>query len=256
MARNNNIKTEVGTLKAVKTAKGKNGEFTIITYTVQRPDEEKKYVDTDIDVLYFDNQKAKMAEWAKTYDKHEGKKVVITYTESEDGKSRYGYRLPLVYGILTFPATVREDASEEEVMAFDDAFDDLVRSGEIDPDYTVDTASVDSMVEAMSLIKASDSDAAKSAKKALERLYNAEHYIFNGSIARVSEFKDVVHVSFAMPRANKEDETVWADVSFWGENGQKVLKVLKGKDKAVLWLSNKGEYKGNVTFTGYAFKKL
>ena len=252
----NAIKTEVGTLKAVQTKKGKNGEFTVITFTVTRATEDKKYEDVDIDVLYFDNAKAKMAEWAKNYEKHAGKKVVLTYTESEDGKSKFGYRLPLVYGMLTFPATVREDATEEEVMAFDDAFDDFVRSGEVDPDYVVDTAKVESMVEAMTLIKASDSEAAKNAGKALARLYNAEHYIFNGSVARVSRFQNVVHVSFAMPKAKAEDPTVWADASFWGENGDRVEKVLKSKDKAVLWLSNKGEYKGNVTFTGYAFKKL
>ena len=32
----NAIKTEVGTLKAVQTKKGKNGEFTVITFTVLR----------------------------------------------------------------------------------------------------------------------------------------------------------------------------------------------------------------------------
>jgi hypothetical protein len=195
----------------------------------------------------------KFAPWVLEKTNLIGKWVLILARESsKDGKTyTFGARLPMAYGMLTTPVTIKDDA-EDRVGDALEAIEDCIAEEELPEDTMLNLEEPQSIVELTRLLRSSSNPTALQAAETLMSLIEDETNAYIGRIASVDKYNNVTKVSFATPNTTP---TEWNSVSFFKNNAQRAAEILRKGDSVVLLLGAKKMYNGKPDFFGLHFHK-
>lgn len=246
-----------GIIKTI--AKGAAAGTAVLTLETKVWDKEAKVMQTkDVKVRYTNKDKAKMADWLLERTSSVGKQCVISANPSDrDPDLYFGAYLPVTYGVITRPATIREDVSDDEIQKAIIAIEDCTDAGELPDGIEFDFKDAASISGLIGMLASSEATIAKEATEALKALINPEESAYIGKIGNASRNGKAFRVSFVTPNSTPVE---WNSVSFFNTKtvalADRAEKVLKKGDAVVLILGPKGQFKGQPSYWGKNFTKI
>lgn len=202
-------------------------------------------------VWYFDNRHGEFATWAEERKAAIGKNVVLAARNS--GKELVGTLLPKTYGIVHDMARIKEDISDEQMAASIDAIEECIAAEELPAETDVAFDNAESVASVISVLRASNSEVAKTAVIALSALITPETNAYLGKIWSKDTYQGVVKVAFITPNTKPAE---WNNVSFFGDVATRAEKVLEKGDEVFITMGTKSLYNGKPSYRGFNFIKL
>lgn len=247
-----------GNLENIRTQKTKKGETATIVDISRKgkwnPETRTFGPEETTSVWYFNGKKGQQADWAMERKDMIGKPVILTAQKvTNDNQDVYfGRYLPVSYGMVTDPATLKEASGEEFAEAVM-AVEACQEARELPEDVDVDFNNADSIASVIHVLTASRSTLASDAVAALGKLIYTESNAYIGKVGNVARYGQVTRVSFATPRSNPVE---WNSVSFFGKTAERVERVLKKGDNVVLIMHEKEDYNGQPSYRGINFQRI
>ena len=247
-----------GNLENIRPQKTKKGESAVIVDIRRRGNwnhETQTLGSEEItSVWYFNGKKGQQADWALERKDMIGKPVILSAHKvtNDNQDSYFGRYLPVSYGMVSDPATLKEASGEEFAEAVM-AVEACKEARELPEDVDVDFNNADSIASVIHVLAASNSTLASDAVTALNKLIYKETNAYIGKVGNVARHGKVTRVSFVTPRSNPVE---WNSVSFFGDTADKVERILKKGDRVILIMHKKEEYNGQPSYRGINFQRI
>lgn len=207
--------------------------------------------------------------------------IMMVNEEIQNGKASYFGRLsPTKFGILRVPAQLNPEATDEDYSRADEAVEDCIDAGELDPTFTLDYQDAEAINTTIAILsgsyRQSQNDVAKTARDALYKLIVQPSAAYIGKMLSFTIYDDDkkgtpnVDMSFTIPVAGGQNNTQWAHAKVYKPKQEDAKRpsaytrlktllnknVLKKSDRVVLFLQNEQVRNGEPSFTCTGYQRL
>lgn len=285
-----------GTLVDVAEKNTKSGKAIIVDITRRVWDSGvKSYVPGDTLSVWYCNDATQRAQHVLNKKQDYLNKTVILMANREDSRGKvsyYGRLAPTTYGLLRVPVQLNPDATDEDFMNADMGIEDCMDAGILDPMFSLDLEEKDTALMAnniwtaisvLTAARKNNTDYSEATLKTLtdtlvllnklivpptaayigmmmsHTIYDKDRYPNIGiSITIPTRSTGATRSTqwcnckvFAPSKPDPKNTSAYARLKYYLDK-----KVIKDKDKIILYLSGEQERNGQPSFTCYAYTRL
>lgn len=276
-----------GMLVDVSEKSTRNGRAIVVDITRRVWDNGlKSYVPGDTISVWYCNETTARAQHVLNKKKEYMNKTVILMANREDVKGKpayYGRIAPTTYGLVRVPPQINPEASPEDFVDADLSIEDCVDAGILDSMFTLDMEEKDTAalanniwtaISVLTAAKKNDTDNESllvDTINRLNRLVVPPTAAYIGMLLSHTMYDNDkypnINLSITIPQRGSKN-TQWCNCKVFAPKGASTesayhrlkyylsRKVIKDKDRIILYLSGEQTRNGQPSFTCYAYQRL